>query len=185
MLKYPIMKPYYYTRIAVIIILVMSGSFSFAATPGVLFHVMQVNDGNTISIRTKSFVGIPLKTERVRLIGIDAPDLRQEQWGRLAKKHLKKLVSQNGWVVNIEFDVQQRDRGGRLAAYLWNNKGELINEKMLESGYAVLSSPPPNVKYADRLAAAEKKARSGMAGIWKNGGLKQTPEQWRREHKRQ
>ncbi|MBF0505726.1 MAG: thermonuclease family protein [Nitrospirae bacterium] len=168
-----------------IIILAMSCSSSFAATPGVPFHVTQVIDGNTISIRTKSFVGIPLKIERIRLIGIDAPELKQEQWGRLAKKHLKKIVSENCWVVNIEFDVQQRDRDGRLVAYLWNKKGELINEKLLESGYAVLSSSPPNMKYADRLAAAVEKARSERAGIWKKGGLKETPEQWRREHRRQ
>jgi len=185
MLKYPNMKPYYYTRIVFIIILAMSCSSSFAATPGVLFHVTQVNDGNTISIRTKSFIGIPLKIERVRLIGIDAPELKQEQWGRLAKKYLKKIVSENCWVVNIEFDVQQRDRDGRLVAYLWNKKGELINEKLLEAGYAVLSPSPPNVKYADRLAVAEKRARSEMAGIWKKGGLKQTPEEWRKKHQKQ
>ncbi len=180
------MKSFYYTKILfIIIILFLSGSTSsFAAAPGTLFHVTQVNDGNIISIRVKSFAGIPLKIERVRLIGIDAPELKQEQWGRPAKKYLKKLISENDWVVNVEFDVQRRDNYGRIPAYLWNKKGELINEKLLEAGLAVLYTQPPNVKYVDRLSAAEKKAQSEKAGLWKNGGLKETPEQWRKKHQR-
>ena len=177
------MKCFYYTRILFIIILILSGTYSFASTPGTLYHVTQVNDGNTVSIRVKSFAGIPLKIERVRLIGIDAPELRQEQWGRLAKKCFKKFIGENDWVVNVEFDVQQRDKYGRLLAYLWNRKGELINEKLLEAGYAMQSTFPPNVKYAERLAAAQKRAQQARAGIWKNGGLKETPEQWRKSHR--
>lgn len=177
------MKYSYYTGILFIIILTAFNS-SFASTPGTPYHVMQVNDGNTVSIRVRSFVGIPLKVERVRLIGIDAPELKQQPWGRLAKKHLKKIIGQNGWIVNVEYDVQQRDSQGRLVAYLWNKKGELINEKLLESGYAVLFLSPPNTRYADRLTAAQKKAQSEMAGFWKNGGLRETPEQWRKRHQK-
>ena len=178
------MKYFYYTGILFIIILIfLSGSSSFASTPGTSFHVTQVQDGNTISIRVKSFAGIPMKVERVRLMGSDAPELKQEPWGRPAKRQLRKLIGENCWVVNVEFDLQQRDPNGRLLVYLWNKKGELINEKLLEEGYAVLYTLPTNMKYIDRLAAAQKKAQSAKAGIWKNGGLKESPEQWRKSHK--
>ena len=90
--------------------------------------------------------------------------------GKAGQKQLKKLIGENGWVVNVEYDVQQRDQQGRLLAYLWNRKGELINEKLLEAGYAVLSTLPPNLKYADRLAAAQKKAQYAKTGIWKISG---------------
>ena len=152
------MKHSYYTGIACIIFFLLAGSLSFASVPGTTYHVTRVNDGNTISIRVKSFAGIPLKIEQVRLIGVDAPGLRQEPWGSLAKKYLKKLINQNDWIVNIEFDTQQRDRNGKLTAYLWNKKGELINEKLLESGYVRFRPPAPNIKYAGRLAAAAQKA---------------------------
>ena len=174
------MKYFYYTGILFIIIL--SCSSSFASPPGTPYHVTQVIDGNTICIRLASFAGIPLKVERVRLIGSDAPELKQEPWGRRAKRQLKRLIGENCWVVNVEFDSQQRDPHGRLPAYLWNKKGELINEKLLEEGYAVLYTMPSNVKYIERLAAAQKKAQSARAGIWKNGGLNESPEQWRLEH---
>ncbi len=176
------MKYFYYTGILFIIFLVLPDSPSSAITPGALFHVTRIQDGNTICIRVKSFAGIPLKVERVRLIGSDAPELEQEPWGRPAKRQLRKLIGESSWVVNVEFDSQQRDSDGRLLAYIWNKKGELINEKLIEGGFAVLNTLPPNVKYIDRLAAAQKKAQSARAGIWKSGGLKESPEQWRINH---
>ena len=81
------MKPSYYTRILFIIFLILSISSSFAAVPGNVFHVTQVLDGFNLNIRVKSFAGIPLKVEHVRLIGLNAPDLRHGPWGRQAKNN--------------------------------------------------------------------------------------------------
>lgn len=160
--------------------------FSFASTPanGAPLLVTEVHDGDTVSVKVKSFAGIPLKIERVRLIGIDAPELRQEPWGRRAKKNLKKLISESDWLVNFEFDVEERDRYGRLLAYLWAKDGRMINERMIEDGYALLYTVPPNVKYGERFIAAQNKAQLKKAGIWREGGLRQSPEEWRREHPR-
>ncbi len=153
------------------------------ALPGNSYVVTEVHDGDTVSIKVKSFAGFPLKIERVRLIGIDAPELKQDPWGRNAKKHLKKLLSESDWVVNVEFDVDQRDKYGRLLGYLWNRRsGTLINEKMIEDGYAVLYTFPPNVRYADRLIDAQKRAHARGLGIWGNKGLTKYPAQWRKEH---
>ncbi len=149
------------------------------------FRVTRVHDGDTISIRVSGFAKLPIKTERVRLIGIDAPELRQEPWGWLAKKQLKKLISESDWVVNVEFDVEQRDKYGRLLGYLWGKDGRMINETMLESGYAVLFTLPPNVKYAGRFTAVQKRAKAARAGIWSKGGLiRESPYEWRRRHPR-
>lgn len=146
------------------------------------FRVTEVHDGDTVSIRLSGFAGIPYKTERIRLIGIDAPEIKQEPWGRQAKRHLKKLISESDWVVGIELDVEERDKYGRLLAYLWDKKGRLINERMIEDGYAVLYTIPPNIKYAEIFISAQKKARSKKVGIWKKDGLKMTPEKWRKEN---
>ena len=186
------MKRYYYTGIAAVIIQVLfivSTLNALASRSADLerseeFRVTAVNDGDTVSIRSKSFIGIPLKIERVRLIGIDAPELTQEQWGMKSKRHLKKLISESDWVVNVEFDVEQRDKYGRLLAYLWGKDGRLINERMLEAGHAVLYTFPPNVKYVDRFAEAQKRAQMRRAGIWKEGGLRESPQQWRQKHPR-
>ncbi|HIJ59603.1 MAG TPA: nuclease [Nitrospirae bacterium] len=148
------------------------------------FRVTEVHDGDTVSIRISSFIGIPFKNERVRLIGIDAPELKQEPWGRLSKKYLKKLLSENDWVVRVEFDVDKRDQYNRLLAYFWAKDGSMINEKMLSNGYAVLYTLPPNVKYVNRLKKAQKQAQQGKKGIWGKSGLNITPEQWRQSHPR-
>jgi micrococcal nuclease len=184
MLKYYV-KHFYYTRFLILIIIIIS-FFSIIplaeAAERKTYLVTAVHDGDTVSIKAKSFIGIPLKIERIRLIGIDAPELKQEPWGRRAKRHLKKLISESNWVVNVEFDVEQRDKYGRLLCYLWDKNGRLINERMLEDGYAVLYTLPPNVKYAERFTAAQKKAQSKNAGIWGKGGIKKSPEEWRKEH---
>lgn len=147
-------------------------------------RVIEVHDGDTISIRTRSFAGLPLKAERVRLIGIDAPELRQKPWGRMSKRHLKKLISDSAWVLSVEFDVKERDKYERLLGYVWDRRGQLLNEKMLENGYAVLYTIPPNVKYVERLIAAQKNAQMRKVGIWGKKGLKKSPREWRKEHPR-
>ncbi|BCB97141.1 thermonuclease [Dissulfurispira thermophila] len=178
------MQLFYYTRFLATITLILFITSPINTAYGEKFRVTAVHDGDTISIRTRSFAGIPLKTEQVRLIGIDAPELKQEPWGRMSKRYLKKLISESDWVVNIEFDVEPRDRYNRLLCYIWDKKGQLINEKMLENGYAVLYTVPPNVKYTNRFIEAQKKAQIRKIGIWRKGGLKESPEQWRKEHPR-
>lgn len=168
---------------AVIIFLILfitSPIYALSDTPHL---VTSVHDGDTVSIKVKSFAGIPTKIERVRLIGIDAPELSQEPWGRRAKKHLKDLLSKSDWIVHVELDVEQRDRYGRILGYLWNRRTHaLINEQMLENGYAVLYTVPPNVKYSERFTGAQQRAYSRHLGIWGRSGLKEYPSQWRNEH---
>ncbi len=183
MLEYS-MKHFYYTRISGFIILFLSIVSLAHAVPGEPFRVTQVHDGDTVSIRVSGFAKLPLKTERVRLIGIDAPELKQEIWGMQAKRYLKKLISESDWVVHVEFDIEQRDKFGRLLAYLWGKDGKMINEKMLESGLAVLLTIPPNVKYDERFIIAQKRAEGKGAGFWSKGGLKENPYEWRKKHPR-
>lgn len=174
----------YYTKISLIIILLFIFSSFASAAQTSKFRVTDVRDGDTISIRVNSFAGIPLKTERVRLIGIDAPELKQEGWGRQAKRHLKRLISESDWVVTVEFDIEQRDKYGRLLAYLWGKDGRLINERMVADGYAMVYTFPPNIKYTERFLSAQKKAQANKAGIWGKNRLRKSPGEWRIEHPR-
>lgn len=178
------MKRYYYTKFSSALVLFLLFALPFRAEPNDYYRVTSVNDGDTVTIRTSGFLGIPFKKERVRLIGIDAPELKQEMWGRKAKKYLKRILSENDWIVRIELDTEHRDKYGRLLAYLWDNKGRMVNERMIENGYAILYTFPPNVKYVDRLTAAQKKAQTKKTGIWAKGGLEKTPWDWRMEHQK-
>jgi micrococcal nuclease len=177
------MQRFYYTKIVPIIFLITFITSPSYAFPGTSYVVTKVHDGNTVSIKVESFAGFPLKIERLRLIGIDSPELRQEPWGRRAKRHLKKLISESSWVVTVEFDVEQKDKNGRLLGYLWNRKnGKLINERMIEDGYAVLYTFPPNVRHDERFIEAQKTAQLKGLGIWGKKGLTQNPSLWRKDH---
>lgn len=62
-------------------------------------------------------------------------------------------------------DVQERDKYGRLLAYIWiNNK--MFNAILLEKGLARLAIFPPNTKYVDEYNRIQEHARSKELGIW-------------------
>jgi micrococcal nuclease len=140
--------------------------------------LVAVHDGDTLSV----IVG--RKKERVRLIGIDAPELAQRPWGGHAKRHLKDLLGYTGTGLTLEFDVEKRDRYGRLLAYVRTGDNALVNLEMVRDGYAVLYTFPPNVKYVDLLREGQRYAREKGLGIWGRNGLKEMPKDYRREHPR-
>lgn len=140
---------------------------------GGFVKVVEVHDGDTVS------VFIDNKREKVRLIGIDAPEMAQEPWGKESKNFLKSIINDSNWEVEIEFDVEKRDQYNRLLAYLRTKNGVLINSLMLKNGYAVLYTVPPNVKYVDELRVAQKEAREKKIGIWSKNGLKEMPSEYR------
>lgn len=140
--------------------------------------VVAIHDGDTVSVL------IGRKREKVRLIGIDAPELGQRPWGARAKRHLGELLDPSGRAVSLELDAQQRDKYGRLLAYLRTRNGKLINLQMVKDGYVVLLTIPPNVKHVNALKEGQRYARERGLGIWGRDGLKEMPEDYRKRHPR-
>ena len=149
--------------------------------------VIKVHDGDTVS------VSFGQRREKIRLIGIDAPELFEEPWGKIVREHLRRLLGspkRRGYLnpfgstmVRIETDVEKRDRYGRLLAYVWTKDGKCVNVEMVRDGLAVLYTVPPNVKYADILRDAQREAKEARTGIWRRG-LEESPRQYRKEHPR-
>ena len=139
-------------------------------------RIVDVNDGDTVVISMEG------KTYRTRLIGIDAPEMGQEPWGRKAKKHLRELLKGSGGMVHVETDITKYDKYDRLLAYLWLDDKALINELMLRDGYAVLFTIQPNSKYVDRLKKAQYAARENRSGIWGPKGLTERPIEYKKSH---
>ena len=140
-----------------------------AAPPPNPCVVERIADGDTFSCRDG---------RKVRLIGIDTPELGQGESGRQARRALARLVPP-GSSVRLERDVAPRDRYGRELAHVWSGS-RLVNEALVLDGWAVLYTVPPNVKYAERLGRAQKKARAAGAGLWQRGGFECSPADWRR-----
>lgn len=140
--------------------------------------VTKVHDGDTVSVIINN------NEERVRLIGIDAPEMGQGQWGRKAKRKLQEIIRKSDKTVRIELDVDERDKYGRVLAYLWTKDMNMINEELVKSGYAFLYTIPPNVRYVERLKRAQEIASSKGIGIWSERGLNERPSDYRKIHPR-
>ncbi len=128
----------------------------------VTFKVTRVVDGDTIIVANNN------RTERVRLIGVNTPETVHptkdtEPFGQEAGNFTKSRLA--GKEVILEFDVQLRDKYGRLLAYVWLD-GEMFNETLVREGYAQVATYPPNVKYAGLFLAAQEEARENNRGLW-------------------
>ena len=141
-------------------------------------RVEKIYDGDTLA----AFVDGHF--EKIRLIGIDAPELDQRPWGKKAKKCLETLMAAADSMISLEYDLEQRDKYGRILAYIWTKDGKMMNEEMLKKGCAVIFTIPPNIKYVERFRAAQKKAHELEAGIWGENGLRERPFDYRKEHPR-
>jgi len=131
--------------------------------------VERIADGDTFSCRDG---------RKVRLIGIDTPELAQGESGHQARAALGRLAPP-GTSVRLERDVASHDRYGRELAHVWNG-ARLVNEVLVLEGWAMLYTVPPNVKYAERLERAQKQARAAGVGLWGSGGFACAPAAYRR-----
>ncbi|NEP42832.1 MAG: thermonuclease family protein [Okeania sp. SIO2H7] len=139
--------------------------------------VERVISGQTIEI-VDNFNPVPT-LQPVRLIGIDAPDLRQQPWGLEAKSELEKMTL--GQQVLLEFDAQAKDSYDRLLGYIWQDR-TLINEELIKQGYVLASEKVPNTKYSDRLANTQEWARLMGKGIWNpERPMRLSPREFRRQ----
>jgi micrococcal nuclease len=115
---------------------------------------------------------------KVRLIGVDSPEMAQGSPGRAARDGLRRMLHA-GRAARLESDLTPTDRYGRVLAWVWAG-GTLVNEAMVRQGWAMLYTVPPNVKYVERLERAQKKARAERAGLWNGTTFECPPSRFRR-----
>lgn len=125
-----------------------------------LFNIKRVNDGDTLTLENG---------KRIRLLGLNAPEISSrfgeaEPFGEEARDWL--IAQLDKGLVSLEYDQEARDQYDRQLAYVWQPSGEFINEQLLQQGMAALTLRPPNLKYADRLIAAQQQAIDAGAGLW-------------------
>ena len=122
-------------------------------------RVVGVASGQTIEVIDPQ----TQKPQRVRIVGIEAPDLRQQPWGEAAKRRLQQLVGDRQ--VRLEFVPPKIDRYGRWMAYVWLGT-QLVGERLARDGYVLADDRLPRLKYRKRLENAQAWARLMGKGIW-------------------
>jgi len=126
-------------------------------------RVVAVSDGDTIRVRLDGG-----RVERVRYIGVDTPETAKpdapvECFADRAREFNERLVADRQ--VALELDVEERDRYGRLLAYVYAG-GTHVNAELLRAGYAEALTVPPNVRFATRFRRLARDARRGGRGLW-------------------
>ncbi len=124
-------------------------------------RVTNVVDGDTIDVE------IDGETYRVRLVLIDTPEVhgRSDCYGKEASEFVKELLPL-GTVVELERDVSETDRFGRLLRYVYLEDGTMVNELLLSEGYAQVATFPPDLRYIDRFLELQREAREAGRGLW-------------------
>lgn len=124
-----------------------------------------VVDGDTVD------VVITGSRERVRLIGIDAPesvsrDTPEQCFGAEAADALRGLLPV-GQAIRIERDAESRDRYGRLLLYLHRVEDDLfVNEWLVANGFADTLFFEPNTTYRSAFTELRNRARGAGVGLW-------------------
>lgn len=138
------------------------------STNSEIYKVQSVVDGDTIKIPMGTTV------ETVRLIGIDTPETVHpskpvECFGREASNKTKEILT--GKQVTIEKDTSQdeRDKYGRLLAYIFLEDGTNVNKLLIAEGYAYEYTYNLPYKYQSEFKQAETDARTNKRGLWADG----------------
>lgn len=141
---------------------------SAASGPRTPCTSVRVIDGDTIECDG---------TTKVRMIGIDSPEMDQGEYGAQAREALQGLLPDSVGV-ELEYDVEKTDRYGRELAYVWAG-GRHVNLEMLQKGWAMILTYPPNVRYVELFRAGQASARVDKRGLWAINAFACTPKDHR------
>lgn len=122
-----------------------------------------VIDGDTIKVRVDG------KSETVRFLLVDTPESVHpnkpvQPFSKEASSLTKEML--NGSDVELELGIGERDKYGRLLAYVYAD-GESVQESLLKNGLARVAYVfEPNTKYVEDFEKIQKQAQKEGIGIW-------------------
>jgi micrococcal nuclease len=126
--------------------------------------VTEVVDGDTLRVRL-----ISGKSERVRLIGIDAAE-RGACFSGQATARARQLTLSKPVVLRGDATQDTRDRYGRLLAYVWLPGGRDLGYQLVAGGFAKVYIYRDPFQRLSAYRTAEGKAKAAPAGAWRACG---------------
>ncbi len=154
-----------------LLILIFLIKFVLASEEKTITGKAYVVDGDTIIIGE----------EKIRLYGIDAPEMKQVCYSKLNEPYFCGLKSKN-FLEKLNKDKKlicyysQRDRYKRIIGDCYNKNKNNINALMVLFGHAVAYE-----RYSKKYILQEEKAKLNEKGIWQ--GNFDRPEEWRKKNK--
>lgn len=135
--------------------------------------IARVIDGDTLGLKDG---------RRVRVLGINAPERAQD--GRQAQplaEQARQAVEDffaKDTQAYLAYDMEHKDRYGRLLAHVFNAERQSLAARMLEQGLAFQVLVPPNLAQANCFATKEQVARRYSRGVWNNNYWQARPTQY-------
>lgn len=122
-------------------------------------------DGDTFDVRLLDGSAI---TERIRLIGIDAPELHsnnpnQMMLAKRSRDFLRERIE--GETITLDIGADPRDAYGRVLAYATTEEGDSIQEMLLREGLASAYLRFAFAKESEFIGY-QREAQEAGAGVW-------------------
>ncbi|MCR2121111.1 thermonuclease family protein [Campylobacter upsaliensis] len=119
--------------------------------------VSRVIDGDTIELLAKENPYNHIAKLKIRLYGIDAPELKQA-YGKEAKEYLSALVLKQ----EVSLIIENKDKYDRFVGTIFL-KGQDINKEMVKNGYAHAYE-----SFSKKYLAEQADAKKFKLGLWQD-----------------
>ncbi len=136
------------------------------------YPVVSVVDGDTIIVDMGS------RTELVRLIGVDTPELHHPKepvqcYAEEAKQFANEFLGKTAVKLVADPLDDNRDIYGRLLRYVYRPDGRMLNTELVKQGYGFAYIHFPFLK-AVQMVSYQSAARKAKLGLWSYCQIEQT-----------
>jgi endonuclease YncB( thermonuclease family) len=146
------------------------------------FSIASVIDGDTIDL---AIPDAKYPTTRVRLLGVDTPETKNPKTGVMyygpeASAFTKKMCENQQVTVILDTVADQRDKYGRLLAYIRLPDGSILNQRLIAEGFGYADLRFEH-SFSEQYAVLQGEVIRNKKGLWESVNRAQFPEWLRRE----
>jgi micrococcal nuclease len=106
------------------------------------------------------------QVQKVRLVGVNAPNFNQKPWGAAAKDRLEAIIQEADRQFALELEpTESKGANNYRYGYLWRNN-TLVNEQLVREGQGLAATQYVLPKYERQFVRAQAYARLMAVGIW-------------------
>jgi len=134
-------------------------------SPTLSVSLVKVIDGDTID------VSINGKTERVRFIGIDTPEMNDNRpdiqcFAQESKSKTQVLLTNTSFTLQSDNTQTDRDKYNRLLRYIVFTDKRNLAKLLIEQGFGYEYTYNEPYKYQQEFKNAQKTAENSQSGLW-------------------
>lgn len=107
----------------------------------------------------------------VHLVGITVPsqaelsDFYKDASDVIEVRKIIESKIQVGKTVYLEMDMLEEENG-KMLVYLYLEDGTMMQEYLLENGYANVVVEPPNIRHTEKFKSLAQKSKDNQVGLW-------------------